>query len=364
MRAGCWWRLLRNNRWQVDWDRVSIVLGVSAITPLNDALALAQRAIFDRRIRTTAIQHPPVFIIGHWRSGTTLMHELLVEDPQFAFPNTFQCFAPSHFLLSEYLMVRLGGFLLPKRRPMDNMRAGWDLPQEDEFALMNLGVPSPYLRIAFPQTQDTYLQYLDMQGLNEDELARWKTTFHWFLQAITYRYGGKRLILKSPTHTGRLGLLASMYPGAKFIHMVRDPEKLYHSTKRLWRSLEQVQALHGSADEERTSDYVLTCLRRMYAQFEKDRHTIDARRIMDVRYEDLAADPYNTIRHVYRSLDLGDFSEVAPRLAQRLASHRAYRPNQHPTDPLDAQRIFHHWHHYAAKYGYVHRGLESVEVAQ
>ncbi len=352
MRTVCWHRLLASNGWKVDLNRASIIFGVSALTPINDLLAGLQHLIFGRRIAKTRIDTPPIFIVGHWRSGTTLLHELLVTSPQFACPNTFQCFAPSHFLLSEALMVRLGGFLLPKQRPMDNMHAGWKLPQEDEFALMNLGVPSPYLRIAFPQSQPKLLQYLDMQGLSDDELEHWKSTFLWFLRVVTYHYGGKQLILKSPTHTGRIGLLHAMFPDAKFIHLVRSPEKLHPSTKRLWRSLEHVQGLHASPSEEETDRYVVECMHRMYDRFEADRAQIPGHQIIDVRYEDLAADPYGTVRHVYEVLDLGDFEAASPYLKERLAGHGDYRPNHHPLDLAQRRFIQEHWSAYAARYGY------------
>ncbi|MFO0942478.1 MAG: hypothetical protein U0930_17205 [Pirellulales bacterium] len=53
---------------------------------------------------------------------------------------------------------------------MDEMAAGWLLPQEDEFALMNLGIPSPYLRIAFPHCQEKHLDYLDMSQLSDEKV--------------------------------------------------------------------------------------------------------------------------------------------------------------------------------------------------
>ena len=62
----------------------------------------------------------------------------------YTFPTTYECFAPNHFLISSWLVKRLT-FLLPRQRPMDNMMTGWDRPQEDEFALCNMGIPSPYL---------------------------------------------------------------------------------------------------------------------------------------------------------------------------------------------------------------------------
>ncbi len=125
--------------------------GVSIFTPFNDVLGLIQHLRYGRTIENTVLERDPVFVLGHWRSGTTLMHELLVLDEQYASPSTYACFAPWHFLISEGLMVKYGSGLIPDKRPMDNMQAGWELPQEDEFALMNLGAPTPYLLMAFPK---------------------------------------------------------------------------------------------------------------------------------------------------------------------------------------------------------------------
>ncbi len=352
MRAGCWWRLLIKNRFRVSPRKLHIALGVSVFTPFNDLLAIAQALFFERQIQRTEVTRPPVFILGHWRSGTTLLHELMVTDPQFASPSTYQCFAPSHFLLSEALMVRFGGFLLPKKRPMDDMEAGWRLPQEDEFALMNLGVPSPYLRIAFPKTQAQALEYLSMNGLSEAELASWRSKFTWFIRALTYHYGGKRLVIKSPPHTGRITELSRLYPDAKFIHLTRDPRKLFSSTLRLWKSLEQVQALHESPSDEEMKDYVTECLTRMYRDFDAAREDVGSRNVVDLRYEDLVANPMTSMSRLYEELELGDFGQIAPQLEKRLSNHDRYRPNEHRIDEQLEREILKRWPDYAARYGY------------
>ncbi len=352
MRASYWWKVLANNKFQVDLSRLYIALGVSTFTPINDLLGVCQRALFGGKIARTEIEHAPLFIIGHWRSGTTLLHELLVTDERFAFPNTFQCFAPGSFLLTEPLMVRLGGFLLPRQRPMDNMKAGWQLPQEDEFALMNLGVPTPYLRIAFPRTQDEMLRYLSMNELSDEELERWRSAFEWFLKALTYHYSGRQLVLKSPTHTGRAGYLAAMFPNAKFIHLTRDPVKLYASTLRLWSSLESVQALQTSKSPEDMSGYVIDCFKVMYEQFERSRREIDPSNIVDLRYEDLAANPLETVSHIYDALNLGSFADVEQALRERLENHHEYQPNRHADNDSIRQTVLEHWTDYATRYGY------------
>lgn len=353
MRMGTWWRLLAKNRFRVAPSRLPIALGVSLFSPANDVLALIQTALHGRRIRETRLNAPPIFILGHWRSGTTLLHEMLVNDPQFASPSTYQCFAPWHFVVSEWLMVRFGSFLLPKKRPMDNMEAGWELPQEDEFALMNLGVPTPYLRIAFPQSQPSALEYLDLQALSPQQRSLWCRNLQWFLKALTYHHCGKQLVLKSPPHTGRMAELAKLFPEAKFIHLTRDPRKLFASTIRLWKSLEEVQALQQSRSDDQMREYVSECLLRMYHSFEAAREQVDSSRLVDVRYEDLVADPVGTLRELYQRLQLGDFSQVEQRLQQRLAQHDDYRTNAHHIDPAMERDILDRWGDYASRYGYV-----------
>ena len=186
----------------------------------NSALRLAQQAIFGRAIRETEIKEPPVFILGHWRSGTTYLHELLAQDDRFATPTSYQCFQPHHVLLSEWFVTNLFWWLMPSKRPQDNVKLGWNTPQEDEFALCAMGLPTPYRRMAFPNNGPVDLEYLSMRGLSAEELARWKQALEWFVKLITY-HTGRRVLLKSPPHTGRLGVLAEMFPGARFIHLTR-----------------------------------------------------------------------------------------------------------------------------------------------
>ncbi len=153
-----------------------------------------------------------MFILGHWRSGTTYLHELLTCDERFATPTTYQCFAANHFLLTGPWIPRLFWFLVPSRRPMDNVQVGWQAPQEDEFALCSLGTPSPYLRIAFPNDEVDYLKYLDMQDVDPSTLEAWQTTLRSFLRDMTFATG-RQLALKSPdTHRSTGSLSGDVSP--------------------------------------------------------------------------------------------------------------------------------------------------------
>jgi omega-hydroxy-beta-dihydromenaquinone-9 sulfotransferase len=328
-----------------------LALGCSAFTPFNDLLGLIQHLTYGGRIQRTELTADPVFVLGHWRSGTTLMHELLVLDEQFASPSTYACFAPWHFLVSESLMVKYGSWLVPDKRPMDNMRAGWQRPLEDEFALMNLGAPTPYLLIAFPKSDPPWGNFIDMRGVDAKDLAKWRKCFMWFIKALTLKHK-KQLVLKSPPHTGRVEELLKMFPRAKFIHMVRDPRKLFPSTLKLWLSLADIQGMQDPEDNAKLRAYIWDCLQRMYASFEAARQLVPKDNLIDVRYEDLIANPDETMAHVYGQLGLGDYSVVRPLIAERFANDREYKVNEHRIDPdLDAA-VLAHWGDYARRYGY------------
>src|SRR5439155_1605885 len=188
-----WLRLLFRNNFAVEPSYWYIAAIASVVTIGNMALKWIQENLHGDRIRDTELVGPPVFVVGHWRTGTTLLHELLVLDSRHTSPTTLQCFVPNHFLLTEGLLKKYGMILVPDRRPMDNMATGWDKPQEDEFALCLLGLPSPYADMAFPNRPPTYPGSLDLSGLTPMQLAHWKRTFVRFLRALTYRDPRRRV---------------------------------------------------------------------------------------------------------------------------------------------------------------------------
>jgi hypothetical protein len=350
MRLGDWIKLVARNRFRIHPLRWGLATTVTLATTFNSAMYGLQQAIYGRRIRQTPITEDPVFIIGHWRSGTTYLHELMVLDDRFTYPTTYECFAPNHFLVTERVCKKLLWFAVPAQRPMDNVKVGWDNPQEDEFALCGLGLPSPYLRMAFPNGPDTYDSYLDLDGLREPELERWKEGLARFVKMLALKHG-KRVILKSPTHTGRLGVLAEMFPGARFIHVVRHPDALFPSTIRLWQSLDLVQGLQIPR-HERLAEYVHTAYERMYRSFERHRANLPSSRICDVRYEDLIRDPVGELARVYEQLDLGDFEPVRERIEEHVARQKGYKVNRHELDEKTRSEIRLRWGRYIDRYGY------------
>lgn len=346
-----WVRLLARNRFRIAPSRIPMALVITLLAVFNSLLGLIQAVLFGRRIAKTRIEGDPIFIVGHWRSGTTLLHELLVLDPRHTFPNTYACFAPNHYLLTRRTFPTVFSFLLPDRRPMDNMPAGWDRPQEDEFALCAMGVPSPYFTtMAFPRERTQDEAYLTLETLSPRRLARWKKSFVWFLRCVTLA-DPKRIVLKSPAHTGRIRVLLELFPKARFVHIVRDPYVLFASTVNLWRRLYQDQRLQGR-DYDGLEERVFRTFDRMYAAFERDRPLIPPSQLSEVRYEDLVRDPIGQMRRIYDELALGGFEEARPAMEGFLQSQSGYKKNRYEISPETRAEIARRWSRFFAQYDY------------
>lgn len=349
MLFGAWVRLVLRNRARIGITRWPLATTITLATIMNSALRPLQEVLMRRYIDRVQIKDAPIFIIGHWRSGTTLLHELLVLDARYTYPTTYECLAPNHFLASAGVLTKFN-FLLPGKRPMDNMVAGWDRPQEDEFALCNMGVPSPYLTMAFPNRPPQYSEYLTLEDVDAAARERWKSALRWFLKRVTFR-DPKRIILKSPPHTGRIKTLLEIFPDARFVHIVRDPYALFSSTVRLWKTLYKFEALQ-EPNHRGLEEYVFSCFETMYEKLERDRELIPADQLFEVRYEDLVREPIEQMRSLYEHLNLGEFETALPKLEAYFKDKAGYRASTYEIPQELRGDIDRRWGKYMHKYGY------------
>jgi omega-hydroxy-beta-dihydromenaquinone-9 sulfotransferase len=327
MEASGWFRALWRNRFDVSPSRIPMVAIQTLVSLVNSCLGACQHVTFGRRIDATELTEPPIFVLGHWRSGTTLLHELLVCDPRHTSPTTYACFCPNHFLLTEPWLKRLLTWLIPPTRPMDNMVLHWDAPQEDEWALCNMGLPSPYLTILFPNRPPQDDAYVDLRDLPDHARRHWLHQLWWFLRCLTLR-DPRRVVLKSPLHTCRVRAILEIFPDARFVHISRNPYDIFPSTIHTWKRLYQYQGAQRP-HYEGLEQYVLNMLQRMYACFEEDQTRIAPGRLAEVRFEDLIADPVGQMEQIYNAIGLTDFEIARPAIAERTGQMAGYQPNVH-----------------------------------
>lgn len=291
---------------------------------------------------------PPLFIVGHWRSGTTFLHELMACDPQFCFPSTYACMNPQHFLLTERGAQKLSGDV-EVARPMDSMKISSASPQEDEFALLCLGARSPYEAVLFPKALRRALESGDVTTLGQAEQAAWKTAIATFVAQAGSRHPGRTQLLKSPPHGWRIDLLRELFPGARFVHIVRNPFDVAASTRRMWEQLFNIYALSPPPYPDVLPD-VAEFLSQLMARTEQQMQKADDGCVL--RFEDLVAEPHRELEKIYGAFQLGDYEKVRPLFAAQLEKTAGHQKNKLVLSQADRDHILRWCRPVLERYGY------------
>lgn len=326
-----WMRALRENRFAVDpayWHRAGLITAGSL---LNSWYRRREDREFSTRLDRVTVS-PPLFVLGHWRSGTTLLHNLLALDDQFAYPNLYEVFFPHTFLCTEDDRTGLVSPLIPRTRAFDNVAQGFDMPNEDEFATAAASLASPYMMWAFPRGAERYERMLTFRGAPAADVQRWKAAFLRFLKKLTLRYG-RPLLLKSPPHTGRIRLLRELFPDARFVHVYREPYTVFRSTRHLNDVLTRSLQFQHSDPADRDLA-VIRRYQQIHDAYFDERDEIPVGHLHEIAFEDLEADPVGVVGKVYRSLGLNGFESIRPRLDDHVAGLSGYRKNSYPDLPV------------------------------
>jgi omega-hydroxy-beta-dihydromenaquinone-9 sulfotransferase len=291
----------------------------------NSLWAAWERQRFDRRVQSVAIL-PPLFILGHWRSGTTWLHEILARDERFGYANSYQVSFPHTFLSTEKFNARLMAPFLPRRRPMDGMEMRFSSPQEDEFAICASTLQSPCLAWVFPRQKHQFAKYLTLESLSAEELAEWREAFYRFLRKVQLRCN-RPLVLKSPPHTARIRRLLEWFPDAKFVHIHRDPYRVIQSSLHTFRILCGWHALQCASLEDLEA-WTIQQYVEMYRAFFEQKGSIPDGHFHEVSFEALEKDPVSEIGQLYGGLNLPDFRQFEPSLRRYLNSVAAHKKNR------------------------------------
>mmetsp|Transcript_3755 Transcript_3755/g.7372 ORF Transcript_3755/g.7372 Transcript_3755/m.7372 type:complete len:508 (-) Transcript_3755:379-1902(-) len=336
-----WVGLLMNRGGQVEWLRYwPRLLLITVLALLNSLLGLVERVLFEKAIRDTELHGSPVFVLGHPRTGTTLLHGLLALDKDnFATCSTFCSGFPSSFLWFEGIGKILFGNVMDETRPMDNVKLTFDLPQEDELATNLLvlaegdnGGYSPYMPLFFMKQEAEFRPYYSFSEASESPmvalaLKKWTTAFLYLLKKLTLRAtrlrrdhrtsatsgGGSsaaslpprlarptppRLVLKSPVHTARVRLLLQLFPKAQFIYMHRHPYEVFASAAHMADTTYWYTYLNTPSDAEVT-EFILKQYEVLWSEYESARTLLAPNQLIEVSFNDLCRDPKSVMKDIY-----------------------------------------------------------------
>ena len=311
----------------VDREFMPRYLGLLFCDALFAPMRLWQTLAYNRRIVREELHPEPLFLLGFWRSGTTLLHNLLSMDPRWGFVNTYQAAMPDVFLAGQNRVRRMIEKSLPPNRGVDNIPVDFAMPQEEEIAMMCTSGLSPYAFLHFPRTAEKSLDYLFVkERLGQRQQAAWQRAFTKLLKAASYHMGGKPLLLKSPSNTSRITALLELFPEARFVYIQRDPYDTVRSYERLitlmndWHALQRVD-FDGLLVKQ------LEVYRDMAMAYLEQRELIPEGRLLEIRYEDLEQDKVGQVKHIYDTLGLGGYPEFRESLTDYVASIEGFEKN-------------------------------------
>lgn len=289
-----------------------------------------------------------VLVLGYWRSGTTLLHELLCLDTRYTYPTTHACMNPHHFLFSE--ASALAQKSTSRQRPMDEMEVRGSSPQEDEFALLSLGARSPYEALLIPAILPEALRLVDPHDLCPQDEQHWREVFLSFLAGVSVRGAGRPMILKSPTHGARVDTLREILPDARYILIVRDPMTSFESIVRMWRKMFEMYALGPIPPEDEIRESVLADRPHFEAKLGACARDLPMNRFARIKYESLVANPVAVIERLYQRLEMGEFETVREAIVAETQRRSGYQARSVLPSREWQQRISDAWGPILASY--------------
>lgn len=294
----------------------------------------------------------PLFILGHWRSGTTFVHNVFACDKHFGYTTTYQTVFPNLMLWGQGFFKKNMSFLMPDHRPTDNMELKVDLPQEEEFALSNM-MPYTYYNFWFyPQQMMEYCdKYLLFDGITEEERARFKEAFLKLIRISLLNTGGTQYLSKNPPHTGRVKTLVEMFPNAKFIYLKRNPYTVFESTRSFFTNTIRPLQLQPISAEELQKNFV-EVYRRLFYKFEEEKHLIPEGNLVELKFEDFEKDAYGMTEELYRQLNLEGFEASKETIQAYLGKKKGYKKNRYKYDDSTVKTVEEHWGMALQQWGY------------
>lgn len=297
---------------------------------------------YGKKIREQELTDDPVFILGHWRSGTTHLHNLLAQDPLLGYTTQKQCLFPNGFLSNPLAKFFLKNFM-PTTRPMDNVTMNLETPQEEEMATANTMVYSFYNSWAYPKsTLKTYEKYVRFNGQEELHRKRWQKGYLKVLKKASFYHPGRRLVLKSPANTGRIPAILELFPNAKFIHIYRHPVNVFYSTRKLYNTA-MPQMAHQRLNQAECDEIIIRVYDKMMHSYFEERKLIPEENLVEVRYEDLEKDRFGMLEEIYQKFGLGGWDTAEKNIKSYLDNLGTYKKNKHQFTEEECSLVQEKW---------------------
>lgn len=315
------------------------------INVINFPFRLYEKLFINKRFKALAIEKDPLFILGHWRSGTTHLHNLLCQDPQMGYTTTFQSVFPDTLFnkAGRFIFEGFARILIPGTRKGDNVTLGTALPQEEEFALGDKTPISFYYYWMFPRhIKSFYDSFIRFIGVDPKAIVSWKEDYRLLIKKALANTKKERYLSKNPPNTARVSVLLEMFPNARFIHIHRNPIEVYLSTHHFFTKMLPHLQLQ-SIDEQKLDDAIFQLYKDLMQDYLEQKDMIPKGNLVEISFDELEKDPLSIISSIYEDLNLPGYSKAEPGFKAYVNKMKSYKKNTHVLTPELVEKINREW---------------------
>ncbi|GJL92041.1 sulfotransferase family protein [Hyphococcus sp.] len=324
----------------------------------------AEKLVMESKLPKLEDMPTPIFILGHWRSGTTHLYNIMCESGAWGYVPPVATGLPWDLFGIAKVFNPLLEKALPEHRYIDNIPVTPTSPQEDEIAIANMSEASFYHGIYFPRAFAENVQRgLFFDGCSTNDIRNWRKQFTYFLRKLYLHQEEKPLLIKNPVYTARFSMLKEMFPDAKFIHIHRNPYDVFVSMRNFYAKLLKEFALQGY-DHVDIDETILNVYERMMTAYERDARDMPADRLIELRYDALDADPVGSVAKIYDQLSLPGFDDAKQRFEQYLASVSSFAKNKFDYSDEAAAKVEARLKPFIDKWGYGRPGVVKAGAAE
>lgn len=352
---GNWLELLKKNAWQVSPEYYHRLAFITALSGASSLAGKLEQVRFGKALEEMEINPTPIFILGHWRTGTTHMHNMLGRDPNNTFSTLYQVLFPDSFLTTGEWGPKVLSRAVPEKRSYDNVAQNLFESAEDEIALMKMtGGLSFYGAIMFPDRAAEYEKYIDFLEATPAERRRFKESLVLLVKKIMLATGGKRVVVKSCPHSARIRMILDVFPDAKFIHIHRHPARAFRSMVHMRKQVDWENFFHLPKQEfiDQRWDHTATIGSRLYTRLIEDRKLIPEGNLVEIAYKDLVGNELTVLRSIYQQLQFPDWNQFERVITPYLESIRGYKVNKLNIESELEQFVYDRWRNVYDTYGY------------
>jgi hypothetical protein len=316
----------------------------------SSLFSIIEKARFAKKIEAITDIPGPIFIIGHWRTGTTLLHQLMNLDPNFIAPTLFQVAIPDSCLSSYKYYKPIMQVMISGHRPMDMVKMGMDEPQEDEYALFRMTDFSPLERLIFPHTPGYFLTFCDSFLPKDEKRSEWDKSLLYFFKKL-YFQSGKTIVSKNPFNSLRINELRKIFPEARFIHLYRHPFDVIPSTINMFDIVQRQNSLNKNivkptiAEVTKVFDHIMNVIRH-------DLSALPHESYHEIRFEDFESDPILSMKRLYQSLKIEFSDELGINVRNYMSGLKNYKKNEFHLTEDEKKYISTSLDHHMKYFGY------------